>query len=186
EETRKIAIIAKEHGLKLRIHANELGNSGGAEVAAELNAVSADHLLFLEKTQIEALKEKNVICTLLPGTSFFLKLPYAPARKLIDEGLTVALATDANPGSCTALSMILIQNMATTQMGVSPAEALVASTLHGAAGLCVADRLGSLEIGKQADFIVTRPMNHFREISYGLGQNPCWRVYKNGLLVAEN
>ncbi|MBI4374635.1 MAG: imidazolonepropionase [Deltaproteobacteria bacterium] len=186
EETRKIAIIAKEHGLKLRIHANELGNSGGAEVAAELNAVSADHLLFLEKTQIEALKEKNVICTLLPGTSFFLKLPYAPARKLIDEGLTVALATDANPGSCTALSMNLIQNMATTQLGMSPSEALVASTLHGAASLCVADRLGSLEIGKQADFIVTRPMNHFREISYGLGQNPCWRVYKGGRLVAEN
>ncbi|MBI4196396.1 MAG: imidazolonepropionase, partial [Deltaproteobacteria bacterium] len=186
EETRTIALAAREKGLKIKIHANELGNTGGAEIACEVGAVSVDHLLFLENPQMDALKRSQVVCTLLPGTSFFLRMPYAPVRRLIDGGMTVALATDSNPGSCTATSMPLIQNIATTQMGMCPSESLVASTLHGAAALGIEDRVGSITVGKDADLIVTAPMQEYREIAYRLGQNPCWRVYKHGKLVFEN
>jgi len=186
EETRKIGVVAKEHGMKLKIHANELGETGGAEVAVELGALSADHMIHLGEGQFRVLKGGKTIVTLLPGTSFFLKFPYAPARKLIDNGIAVALATDSNPGSCTTLSIPFILNLATTQMGMTPAEALVATTLNGAAALGIAGRIGSLEVGKEADLIVTKPMTHLREIPYRLAQNPCWRIYKGGNLVAEN
>lgn len=185
EETKRIALAAREHGMKIRIHANELGPTGGAEVAVELDALSADHMIYLGEDQFGALKKGRLIATLLPGTSFFLKLPFAPARRLIDEGIAVALATDSNPGSCTTLSLPFIMNLAVTQMGMTPAEALTAVTLHGAAALGIADRVGSIEVGKEADLIVTKPMRHFREIPYRLAQNPCWRVYKRGTLVAE-
>lgn len=187
EETKKICLAAQKRGLKIRLHANELARSGGVEVAVDVGALSADHLLSVEEREIALLKKNpGTLPILLPGTAFFLRLPYAPARRMIDEGLAIVLATDANPGSCTALSLPFIMNLATTQMKMSPAESLTAVTLNAAASLGASDRLGSLEKGKQADLVITIPMQNVREISYRLSQNPVWRVYKSGNLVVEN
>lgn len=183
-ETEKICGAAQDAGLKIRLHANELACSGGVQVAVKVGASSADHLLYVGDTEIALLQKSKTIPILLPGTSFFLKFPYAPARKMIDAGLTVALASDANPGSCTALSLPFIMNLATTQMHMSPAEALCATTLNAAASLELSHLIGSLEKGKKADLIISKPMTHVREISYQVAQNPCWRIYKNGQLVA--
>src|SRR5262249_6369155 len=145
---------ARDLGLQLKLHADELSPLGGAELAGRLGARSADHLLCITDAGIEALAASGTVATLLPGTAFFLGVAYAPARRLIERGLAVALASDCNPGTCPTENLPLIGAMACTQMKMSPAETITALTLNAAAALGRADRIGSLEVGKQADLMI--------------------------------
>jgi imidazolonepropionase len=183
EEARSILSAAKNAGLGLRIHANELGHGGGAKLAAELGACSADHLQWIDDADIEALKQAGTVATLLPGTAFNSGLMhYAPARKLIDAGVPVALGSDFNPGSCFTLNMQLILAIACTQMRMTPAEAITAATINSAYSLGISDRLGTLEEGKEAD-IVLMDVSDYRELPYFFGINHCVVTIKNGNVV---
>src|SRR5206468_8256426 len=182
EESGRILERARDLGLRLKLHADELTPLGGAELAARLGAVSADHLLCITDAGIEALAASGTVATLLPGTAFFLGLPYAPARRLIDRGVAVALASDCNPGTCPTENLPLVGAMACTQMKMLPGEAVTALTLNAAAALGRADRLGSLEVGKQADLIVCDVPN-YRHLFYHFGVNHVWRVIKRGRVV---
>src|SRR5437867_701350 len=179
-EARQILGAAKKAGLGLRIHAEELGHTGGALLAAELGARSADHLEWIDDADIAALRRAGTVATLLPGTAFNLGLrSYPPARKLISAGVPVALATDFNPGSCFTLNMQLILSIACSQMGMTPAQAITAATINGAYSLELSDRLGSIEAGKQAD-IVLMDVGDYREIPYFFGVNHCVAAIKKG------
>lgn len=183
EEARSILTAAKDAGLALRVHADEFGHSGGAKLAAELGARSADHLQYIDDSDIEALKQSGTVATLLPGTAFNLgSMHYAPARKLIAAGVPVAVATDFNPGSCFTLNMQLILAIACTQMKMTPAEAITAATINSAYSLGVSDRLGMIEEGKQAD-IVLMDVGDYRELPYFFGINHCVVTIKNGNVI---
>jgi imidazolonepropionase len=182
EESGRILGRARDLGLRLKLHADELTPLGGAELAARLGAVSADHLLCVTDAGIDALAEAGTVATLLPGTAFFLGMPYAPARRLIDRGVPVALASDCNPGTCPTENLPLVGAMACTQMKMLPAEVVTALTLHAAAALGRADRLGSLAVGKQADLII-HDVPDYRHLFYHFGVNHVWRVIKRGRVV---
>ncbi|MFO7892780.1 MAG: imidazolonepropionase [Longimicrobiales bacterium] len=182
-ETRRILGAGLEHGLTPKLHADELEPSGGAELAAELGAASADHLGAISDAGIEALAGSDTVATLLPGTLFFLgKTVYAPARRLLDAGAEVALATDFNPGSSATPSLPLILTIACSQMGMSPLEALVAATRGGARALRLADR-GTLTAGSRADLVVWDTAD-YREIAYRYGVRLARSVWKGGREVA--
>jgi imidazolonepropionase len=181
-EAEHILWVAKEHGLKLKIHADEFTPLSGAELAGRLGATSADHLLQVTHEGILSLRQGGVIATLLPGTAFFLGLPYAPARRLIDAGLPVALASDCNPGSCMTENLPLIGSISCTQMKMLPAEVITALTLNAAAALDRSAWLGSIEVGKQADLIICDVPDH-RQLFYHFGVNHVWRVIKSGRVV---
>jgi len=181
-ESERILMRAKELGLRLKVHADELTPLGGAELAARLGAASADHLLCITEGGIEALAQAGTVATLLPGTAFFLGVPYAPGRRLIDRGLAVALASDCNPGTCPTENLPLAGAMACTQMKMRPAEVLTALTLNGAAALARSDRLGTLEVGKQADLVICDVPN-FVQLFYHFGVSHVWRVVKRGRVV---
>ena len=170
------------HGMAPKVHADELSACGGAELAARIRAVSADHLEHVQPAGIAALREAGVVATLLPGVSFFLRHGYAPARALIDGGVPVALASDFNPGSCMSFSMPLMMTIACTQMGMSPEEALTASTLNAAAALNLSSTLGSIEAGKQADLLVA-DVPDYRFLAYHFGTNHVSTVVKNGTIL---
>jgi imidazolonepropionase len=184
EESERILRRAGELGMGLKVHADELTPLGGAELAARLGAVSADHLLCVRDAGIDALVRAGAVATLLPGTAFFLGVEYAPARKLIEAGAVVALAGDCNPGTCPTENLPLVGSMACTRMGLLPAEALNALTLNAAHGLACSDRVGSLTPGKQADLVVF-DVPDYRHLFYHFGINHVWRVYKRGRLVHE-
>jgi imidazolonepropionase len=181
-ESERILGKARDLGLKLKLHADELTPLGGAELAARLGAVSADHLLCISDAGIDALAASRTVATLLPGTAFFLGANYAPARKLIERGVSVALASDCNPGTCPTENLPLIGAMACTQMKMLPAEALTALTRNAAAALGVADRIGTLEVGKQADLVIW-DVPDYRQLFYHFGVNHAWRVIKRGRVV---
>ncbi len=183
DEARTILQTAKQAGLGLRVHAEELGHSGGAKLAAELGARSADHLEWIDQTDIEALSKAGTVATLLPGTTFNLGLQhYPPARKLIDAGVPVALATDFNPGSCYSLNMQLMLSLACSQMKMTPAEAITAATINGAYSLGLSSGLGSLEEGKQADIVLLN-VSDYRELPYFFGINHCAVTIKRGNVI---
>jgi len=182
EESEKVLTRARDLGLRLKLHADELTPLGGAELAARLGAVSADHLLCITDAGIDALAASQTVATLLPGTAFFLGLPCAPARRLIERGLAVALASDCNPGTCPTENLPLIGAMACTQMRMRPAEVVNALTLNAAAALGRSGRLGSLEAGKQADLIVCA-VPDYRQLFYHFGVNHVWLVLKSGQVV---
>jgi imidazolonepropionase len=182
EESRRVLARARDLGLRLKLHADELTPLGGAELAAALGAASADHLLCVTDAGIDALAASGTVATLLPGTAFFLGMPYAPARRLIERGAAVALASDCNPGTCPTENLPLVGAMACTQMKMLPAEAVNALTLNAAAALGRADRVGSLEPGKQADFIVC-DVPDYRHLFYHFGINHVRRVIKRGRVV---
>jgi len=185
EQSRRILEAGKRYGMLPKLHADELTPLGGAELAAEIGAVSADHLLFISEKGMEAMAEKGVVATLLPGTAFFLFLGrYAPARQMISQGVTVALATDFNPGSCMAESLPLIATIACTQMRMTPAEAILGITLHAARALRKEKEIGSLEPGKHADLVIL-DIPDYRHLSYHFGVNHAWKVIKKGRLVWE-
>ncbi len=183
EETRRILAAGLDHGLIPKLHADELEPSGGAELAAELGAASADHLGAISDAGIEALAGSDTVATLLPGTLFFLgKKSYAPARRLLDAGAEVALATDFNPGSSANPSLPLILTIACSQMGMSPLEALVAATRGGARALRLDDR-GTLTPGRRGDLVVWDTAD-YREIPYRYGIRLARSVWKGGEPVA--
>lgn len=179
EESRKILLRGRELGMALKLHADELSPSGGSMLAAELKAVSADHLEHISDEGIDGLRKSEVVAVLLPGVSFFLNHKYAPARKLIDSGVVVALASDFNPGSCMSYSMPLMMTIACTHMRMTVEEAIYATTLNAAAALGLSDRVGSVEIGKQADLILYDIPN-YRYLAYHFGTNHVSKIIKNG------
>ena len=183
DQSRKIIETGKSFGLKPRIHADEFNNFGASTLAGEIGSFSADHLMKIDSNGIKSLKENNVIATLLPGTTFFLnKSSYAPARKLIDSGVIVALATDFNPGSCHIQSMPFIITLAVMNMSMSIEEAFVGATINGAKALGLDNEIGTIEIGKKADIILWGISNLF-EIPYYVTDHPIRAVIKNGEIV---
>jgi imidazolonepropionase len=184
EESERVLRRAAELELKLKLHADELTPLGGAELAARLGAVSADHLLCIRESGIDALARSQTVATLLPGTAFFLGMESAPARKLIERGVTVALASDCNPGTCPTENLALVGSFACSCMGMLPGEALTALTLNAAAALGRSERLGSLASGKQADLVIG-DVPDYRHLFYHFGVCHVWRVYKRGCLVHE-
>lgn len=184
-QTRKILTAAKEHGLKLKLHADEMNPLGGAELACELGAVSADHLLSVSDEGIRQIAKSPVTtAVLLPATAFCMRKAYAPARKFIDAGAAVALASDYNPGSCYTYSLPLVFGLAVIAMHMTAAEALTAATLNAAAALDLAGKLGSLEPGKKADIVLLQAPD-YRYLSYATGLNLVSRVFKDGHLVVS-
>jgi len=182
-ETRRILTAARVCGMGLRIHAEQLTRTGSAALGVKLHAASVDHLECINAPDIRALAKSGVTCTLLPGCNFHLGLHhFAPARKLIDAGAIVALATDFNPGSSPTLNMQMVLSIACTQMRMTPAEAVTAATLHGAVALGRADRVGSIEPGKQAD-IALYDVNDYREIPLYFGVNHCAATIKRGTVA---
>jgi imidazolonepropionase len=180
EESRRILAAGREHGLAPRLHADEFVDSGGAELAAEVGAFSADHLMAVSERGIEALAASRAVAVLLPGTSFFLRSKvWAPARRLIAAGVPVALATDCNPGSSYSESMPTVVMLAVFQLGMSIEEALVAATLNGAASLGLAAEIGSLEEGKRADLVVLQAPN-LLHLAYHYGVPLVRSVVKGG------
>ena len=185
-QAERIFLAAQAAGMETRVHADELTDLGGAAMAARLKARTADHLLCANDDGIRAMAQAGVIAVLLPGTAYFLHMQrYARARDMIAAGVPVALATDFNPGSCMTESMPLIMNMACTQMRMLPAEAITAATINAAWAIGEQDRIGTLEVEKQADLLVLDAPNH-EHLCYHFGVNLVERVVKNGRVVAEN
>jgi len=183
EDCRRVFDAGRRYGLVPRIHAEQLARTGAALLGIEIDAASADHLDKLSAADIRALAGSSVIATLLPGANFHLGLKrYPPARRLITAGAAVALATDFNPGTSPTLNMQFILSLACTQMRMTPAEAIAASTLNGACALGRADRVGSLEAGKQADLMVL-DVDDYREIPYYFAVNHCQMTVKRGRIV---
>ncbi len=185
DDSRRLLTAARDMGYKLKLHADEIVTLGGAGLAAELGAVSADHLLHIADDDIQRMAQSGVVATLLPLTAFALKEPYAPARKLIDGGAAVALATDLNPGSCFSGSIPLTIALACIYMNMSIEETITAMTLNGAAALGRADRTGSIEEGKDADIIML-DYDNYRMLPYYVGMNCVHATFMNGSLTAIN
>jgi imidazolonepropionase len=184
EQSRRLLTSAKDLGLKLKLHADEIVQLGGAELAAELGAVSADHLLQASDRGIAELAKAGVIATLLPATAFSLREPYAPGRKMIDLNCAVALATDFNPGSCFTESIPLVFALATMYMNISPEETLTALTLNAAAALNRADKIGSIDAGKNGDLVILE-FPSFKYIPYHIAVSTVEKVIKKGNLIFD-
>jgi imidazolonepropionase len=183
DEARRIFAKAKSLGMHLKLHADEFQSSGGAALAIEVGATSADHLGAITPDDVQRIASSDVIATLLPATLFHIGASqYAPARNLIESGAAVALATDFNPGTSPTLNMQFILSLACTQMKMTPAEALVAATINGACAVRRQDRLGSIEPGKQADLSIY-DISDYREIPYFAAVNFCVATFKRGELV---
>ncbi len=185
EESRRMLQAGRKHGLKPKIHADEITDMGGAGLAAELEAVSAEHLLKISDEGMEALARSEVMAVLLPLTAFSLKEEYAPARSLLEKGAAVALATDFNPGSCYTQSLPLLLATACLYMEMTPAEALTAATLNAAAALDRAGDRGSIEPGKKGDLLVLSAPS-YRHLPYQIGTNLVRTVIKEGRIVQED
>ena len=184
EQSRRLLTRAKDLGLKLKLHADEIVQLGGAELAAELGAVSADHLLQASDPGIKDMAAAGVVATLLPATAFSLKEPYANGRKMIDSNCAVALATDFNPGSCFTESIPLVFALATLHMNISTEEAISALTINGAAALDRAEQIGSIDSGKKGDLVVLE-FPSYTYIPYHLAVSTVEKVIKQGNLVFD-
>ncbi|WP_312279760.1 imidazolonepropionase [Oscillibacter sp.] len=182
EESRRILEAAKAHGLIPKIHADEIDPIGGSQLAGEIGAISAEHLIVCPEAGIESLAKGGVIACLLPGTSFYLGATFAPARAMLDAGVAVAVSTDFNPGSCPSANLQLAMNIACLKYRLTPEEVLTAVTLNGAAAVRRADRLGSVEVGKQGDLLVWDAPD-LDYICYRLGANLVDTVIKQGEIV---
>ncbi len=182
-ESRRVLEAGARHGLLPRLHADEFVDSGGAELAADLGAFSADHLMAVSPAGVDALARSGVTAVLLPGTSFFLKKQhYAPARRLIEAGVPVALATDCNPGSSYTESMPMVVLLAVFQLGLTIEESLAAATLNSACCLGLGSEIGSIEAGKRADLVLLQAPN-LLHLVYHYGINPVAAVVKDGRVV---
>ncbi|MGB8661887.1 MAG: imidazolonepropionase [Candidatus Acidiferrum sp.] len=183
EQSKQILEAGRRHGLTPRVHAEQLTHTGAARLGVQLGAASCDHLEQVNSSDIAALAKSQTVATLLPGCDFHLGLKqYAPARKLIDAGAIVALATDYNPGTSPTVSMPMILSLACSQLRMTPAEAITAATANAAYALRRDDRVGSLGVGKLADLAVF-DVADYREIPYYFGVNTCWMTIKRGVTV---
>lgn len=183
EETRRILRAAQALGLSAKVHADEIEAIGGSQVAGKVGAVSAEHLICSGPEEIQALAQGGVIGVLLPGTSFYLDKPYAPARAMLKAGMAVAVASDFNPGSSPSCNLQFCMNLACLRLGLSPAEALCAVTLNAAAACGLAESTGSLEVGKQADMVLWEAED-LETLFYRYGSNLVHSVMKNGEIAA--
>jgi imidazolonepropionase len=186
DESRRIQEAAGKAGLKLKFHADELKNTGGAELAVSMNAVSADHLMYISPAGIKAMAQSRTVAVLLPGTSFSLGgKQYAPARQMIESGVAVALSTDCNPGSSCTESLAMISSLAALHLKMTAAESISAMTVNAAAAVDRAGRIGQLIPGRQADIVIW-DMADYRELPYHYGVNLATRVIKRGKVVVGN
>lgn len=183
EETDKILQAASKYGLKAKIHANELAISGGVQVGIKNNAISVDHLEAIGQDEIDALKNSNTIPTVLPNVSFFLNINYAPARKMIDQGLGIAMASDYNPGSSPSGNMPLLMSIACNKMRLLPNEAFNATTINGACAMELENQYGSISVGKSANLIITNSIPSLEYMLYAFGKNHIQQVWLEGKKV---
>lgn len=182
EQSERILEAGKKLGLIPKIHADEIVSYGGAELAAKVGAISAEHLLKASDEGIRAMAKANVIACLLPATALYLREEAANGRKMIDEGVAVAISTDCNPGSSPTVSMPLVMNLACISMRLTPAEALTAATINAACAINRQQTIGSLEVGKQADIVMWN-VKSYQELQYLFGVNHVQAVWKNGKKV---
>jgi len=182
-ETDQILEAGGKHGLRPKIHANELDYSGGIQVGVKYNAVSVDHLEYTGPEEIASLSSSDTIATILPSTAFFLGLPYAPAREMIESNLCVALASDYNPGSSPSGNMSFILSLACIKLKMLPAEALNALTINGAAALLLGDQLGSITPSKSANLIITKPVSSLAYLPYSFGASWIDKVVIGGRVL---
>ncbi len=184
-QVRRFLEAARSLGFGIRLHAEQFSRTGGIRLAVELGAASADHLVYADSTDVDLLAQSSTIATLVPGVVFHMNLDrYAPARALLDRGAAVALATGFNPGTTPTVSMPMVLSLACAHMRMTPAEALTAATINAAYAAGLADKVGSLEPGKQADLVIC-DVPDYREIPYHFGVNPVKMVLKRGEIVYE-
>ena len=179
EESRRILEAGKRYGLRPKIHADEIDPIGGSQLAGEIGAVSAEHLIVCPDEGIDSMAKGGTVACLLPATSFYLGADYAPARRMVEAGVPVAMATDFNPGSCPCLNMQLVMNLGCLRYRLTPEEVLTAVTLNGAAAIGRAEAVGSLEPGKRGDLLIweARDLNY---VCYRMGSNLVHTVVKGG------
>ena len=182
EESRRILLTGRQYGLLPKIHADEIEAIGGSELAGEIGAVSAEHLIVCPPSGIASMARGGTVACCLPATSFYLGAAYAPVQDMVQAGVPVAMATDFNPGSCPCLNMQLVINLGCLRYRLTPEQALTAVTLNGAAAICRADRIGSIEPGKQADILIWNAED-LDYICYRLGSNLVETVIKKGDVV---
>ena len=183
EETDRILAKAAEYGIQPKIHANELDYSGGIQVGVKYNALSVDHLEYTGDEEIKVLLNSDTMPTMLPGAAFFLGMIYGPARKMIDAGLPLALASDFNPGSSPSGNMQLITAMGCIKYKMLPEESINATTINTAYAMGVSDELGSIAVGKRANFWISKPMPSYQYLPYSYGDNKVDTVVLNGEIV---
>lgn len=183
EQTRRIVECGAKYGLKAKIHANELDFSGGVQLGVELGAMSVDHLESSGTEEIECLRSSRTVATLLPGAALFLGMSYPPARAMVENGVTVALASDYNPGSSPSGNMRFVTSLASMRMRMTPTEALWAATLNGAAAMGLSDKYGSITVGKVANFFITKPLPSFEFFTYAYNTPLIERVVLAGKIV---
>ncbi len=186
EDTERILEAGLKYGLRGKIHANELDYSGGIQAGVKYNALSVDHLEYTGDAEIEALLNSETMPTILPGAAFFLNMPYAPARKMIDAGLPVALASDFNPGSSPSGNMQLILSMASILYKMLPEEAINATTINSAYAMGISDILGSIATGKKANVFITQPIPTYEYMPYYYGTNKVETIILNGEIITNN
>ncbi len=182
EETERILMAGMKHGMKPKLHANELDFSGGIQAGVKYNALSVDHLEFTGPEEIKALLESDTMPTLLPGAAFFLGMEYPPARNMIDAGLPVALASDFNPGSSPSGNMQLIMALGAIKLKMLPEEIIHAVTLNGAYAMGVEEELGSIAVGKKANLFITKRIPTYSFMPYAYGSNKVETVIINGIV----
>lgn len=183
EDTDRILDCAAKYGMKPKIHADELASSGGTMVGIKHNALSVDHLERIDEESMQKLSESKTMPTVLPGASFFLGMPYAPARKMIDKGMSVAIASDYNPGSSPSGDMRFMMALGCIKMRLTPWESLYACTLNGASAMGVEDLIGSITPGKHANFFITEPLPSLAYITYAYTTPVIRTVFLNGVPI---
>jgi len=183
EETDQILTAGARYGLKAKIHANQLNASGGVQVGVKHNAISVDHLEAVDESVLQCLRASSTIATLLPSCSFFLGIPFAPARDMINNNIAISLASDYNPGSTPSGNIPFLFSLACIKMKLKPNEVLNALTINAAYAMEVQDLLGTITVGKRANFILTKAMPSFDYMPYSFGENCIESVYINGELV---
>ena len=179
-QTIKIMEAGAKHSLKSKIHVNQFNSIGGIKACVDHNAISVDHLEVMNSEDFDALENSDTIPVALPSCSFFLGIPYTPARDIISRGLPLCLATDFNPGSTPSGNMNFVVSLACIKMNMTPSEAINAATINGAAALEISSEIGSITVGKRANFIITKEIKHLAEIPYHFGAPLIQDVYING------
>jgi len=183
EDTEAILEAGKKYNLQPKIHVNQFNILGGIELGVKHNALSVDHLEEINDDDIEALKDSNTMPVALPGCSYFIDIPYTQARKIIDAGLPLAIASDYNPGTAPSGNMNFIVSAACVKLKMTPEEAINAATINGAYAMGISSMYGSITRGKKANIIITKPMDHYSEIPYAFAHNPIEQVIINGQLL---